>query len=221
MSRISQGSLVSMKSDILRDLYQATEKRLADRAKKIAQDSRGCWIAQYQPLLAQLPDELIAKHQSYHIEIKYPWNREFSDEDLKTEHLPNFSSIEWHYLDYIQEVWRFQSPTPIVNPVIFNKYNSTTTEYQELHIDMRQEAEDLCKEKIQFLQEKSRMQNYIEITTNKNRTHKQLREVLPSSLHKYIPPEPVKRKATRKEARHVEAPDFLGERQIINLLEDS
>ena len=221
MSRISQGSLDSMKNDILRDLYQATEKRLRDRATKIAHDSRECWIAQYQPLLDQIPDELIAKHQSYHIEIKYPWHREFNEKDLKTDNLPRFSTTDWHNLDYIQEMWGFTSPIPIANPITFNSYGGTTAEHQELHIDMRQEAENLCKEKIQFLQEKSRMHNYLEITTSKNRTHKQLREVLPSSLHKYIPPEPVKRKATRKEARHVEAPDFLGERQTINLLEDN
>ena len=51
MSRISQGSLGSMKINILRDLYETTEKRLRDRATKIAHDSRECWIAQYQPLL--------------------------------------------------------------------------------------------------------------------------------------------------------------------------
>jgi|21_taG_2_1085346.scaffolds.fasta_scaffold03242_10 hypothetical protein len=221
MSRISEGSLQQMKSKILQDLYQTTEKRLTDRATKIAHDSRECWIAQYQPLLDQLPDELIAKHQSYTVTIKYPWNRKFSDTDLRTAHLPKFSNNDWHNLDYIQEEWGFTSPTPIANPISFNSYGGTTTEYQELHADMRKEAENLCKEKIQLLQEKSRMQNYLEITTSKNRTHKQLREVLPSSLHKYLPPETVKRKAVKKEARHVETPDFLGERQTINLLEDN
>ena len=65
------------------------------------------------------------------------------------------------------------------------------------------------------------MQNYLQDLTAKNRTHKQLREVLPSSFHRYLPAETVKRKAIKKEARHVEVPDFLGERQTINLLEDN
>ena len=221
MSRISEGSLQQMKSKILQDLYQTTEKRLADRATKIAHDSRECWLAPYQPLLKQLPDELIAKYTSYYVAIKYPWDRKFNDTDLKTANLPKFSTADWHDIDYIQEDWGFTSPTPIVNPITFNSYGGTQIEIQELHSDMRKEAENLCKEKIQFLQEKSRMQNYLEITTSKNRTHKQLREVLPSSLHKYLPPETVKRKAVKKEARHVEIPDFLGERQTINLLEDN
>ena len=221
MSRISERNLQQMKNKILQDLYQTTEKKLADRAIKIVKDSRECWVAQYQPLLAQLPDELIAKHESYYIEIKYPWNREFSDADLQTAQLPRLSNTDtkWNHLDYIQEVWNFRSPTPIVNPVSFNGYGSTSTEYQELHPDMQKEAEILCKEKIEFIREKSRMQDYLETTTSKNKTHKQLKEVLPSSLHKYLPPETVRRKAIKKEARHVETPDFLGERQTINLLE--
>ena len=221
MSRISEKNLRQMKSKILQDLYQTTEKRLADRATKIAKDSRECWIAQYQPLLTQLPDELIAKHESYYIEIKYPWNRKFSDADLKTAHLPRFSNTKWDHLDYLQEVWNFRSPAPIVNPVTFKSYGSTSTECQELHPDMQKEAEILCKEKIEFIREKSRMQNYLDTTTSKNKTHKQLKEVLPSSLHKYLPPEIVRKKAIKKEARHVETPNFLGERQITNLLEDN
>ena len=219
MSRISERNLRQMKNKILQDLYQTTEKKLADKATKIAKDSRECWIAQYQPLLAQLPDELITKHESYYIEIKYPWNREFNDTDLKTGYLPDVSNTKWDNLDYIQEVWKFRSPTPITNPVSFTGYGSAVAEYQELHSDMRQKAEDLCKEKIEFIREKSRMQNYLDITISKNKTHKQLKEVLPSSLHKYLPPETIRKKAIKKEARHVETPDFLGERQTINLLE--
>ena len=195
MSRISQGSLEQIKHKILAELYQAAEKGLRDRATKIAHDSRECWLAPYQSLLEQLPDELIAKHQSYSVEIKYPWHREFSNTDLKTEHLPNFSSVDWHHLDYIQEVWGFTSPIPIANPIVFNNYGGVSSEIHELHADMRKEAESVCEERIKFLQEKSRMQNYLEITISKNNTHKQLREVFPYSLHKYLPPEPVKRKA--------------------------
>ena len=65
------------------------------------------------------------------------------------------------------------------------------------------------------------MQNYLDDLTNKNKTHKQLKEVLPTSFHRYLPAETIKRKAMKKEARHVDVPDFLGERQTINLLEDN
>ena len=65
------------------------------------------------------------------------------------------------------------------------------------------------------------MQNNLDDLTSKNRTHKQLREVLPTSFHRYLPAETIKRKAMKKEARHVDVPNFLGERQTINLLEDN
>ena len=79
------------------------------------------------------------------------------------------------------------SPTPIPNPVTFNSYGSSNTELQKLHPDVLQDAEVLCKDKIQLLKEKAKMQKYLHDLTNKNTTHKQLREVLPASLHKYLP----------------------------------
>jgi hypothetical protein len=222
MSRISDGRLEQMKSEILKDLYTAIEKRLADRAVEIAGNSRQCWISPYEPILNQLPNDLIAKCEDYRVNIQYPWNRAFSKkEDLNTSHVPRFADNNWENIDYIQEKWLFKSPTPIVNPLVFGGYGNTNADPQELHTDMYKDAEILCKEKIKLIREKSRMQNYLQTLIAKNRTHKQLREVLPSSFHRYLPPETIKRKAIKKEARHVEVPDFLGERQTINLLEDN
>lgn len=222
MSRISSGNLDRMKDQILKDLYGAFDKQLADRATEIAKNSRQCWISPYQDALDQLPDELIAKHTHYTVEVNYPWNRPIiKDVDVHTGHFPRYTDEKWENLDHIREDWGFMSPTPIANPLIFNSYGSTTTELQKLHPDVLQDAETLCKDKIQLLKEKARMQKYLHDTTNKNTTHKQLREVLPASLHRYLPPEKVKKKAVKKEARQVETPEFLGERQTINLLEDN
>ena len=222
MSTISRGSLEQMKSEILKDLYTTTEKVLADRAVEIAKNSRQCWISQYEPILNQLPNELIAKCEDYRVTIQYPWNRTFSTkEDLNTSTVPRFANNDWENIDYIQEKWVFKSPTPIANPLVFGSYGNTNAEPQELHTDMYEDAEILCKKKIKLIREKSRMQNYLTTLISKNKTHKQLREVLPSSFHRYLPAETIKRKAIKKESRHVEVPDFLGERQTINLLEDN
>ena len=228
MSRISDVRLDAMKQEIMKDLYTATEKRLADRAVEIAKNARQHWINQYKPMLDQLPDELIAQYPSYNISIQYPWDKKFSKFDQTTSHLPRFTintadSIKntWENIDYIKENWQFTSPIPIANPVTVNSAGYTEAKTQELHPDMYKDVENLCKEKIKFIREKVRMHNYLNTLASKNRTHKQLREVLPSSFQRYLPPETVKRKAIKKEARHVEAPDFLGERQTINLLEDN
>ena len=221
MSRISDGRLGQMRQEIQEDLYKITETRLRDRAVEIAKNSRQCWLGPYEPLLNQLPDSLIAKYPSYHVNIQYPWDRTFSKEDLQTSQVPRFADKAWENIDYIQEKWQYTSPVAIVNPLIINSYGSTEAETQQLHSDMYEDAEKLCKEKITLIREKSRMQNYLQDLTTKNRTHKQLREVLPSNLHRYLPPETVRSKSVKKEARHVEAPDFLGERQTINLLEDN
>ena len=221
MSRISDGRLMQMRQEILKDLYTATEKRLADRAVEIAKNNRQHWIGQYEPILNQLPDGLIAKYPSYHVNIQYPWDRTFSKGDLKTSQVPRFADDAWENIDYIQEKWQITFPVPIANPVNENNSGYTEAETQELHSEMYEDAEKLCKEKITLIREKSRMQNYLQDLTTKNRTHKQLREVLPSNLHRYLPPETVRSKSVKKEARHVEVPDFLGERQTINLLEDN
>ena len=221
MSRISDGRLGQMRQEILKDLYTATEKRLADRAVEIAKNNRQHWIGQYEPILNQLPDGLIAKYPSYHVNIQYPWDRTFSKGDLKTSQVPRFADDAWENIDYIQEKWQITFPVPIANPVNENNSGYTEAETQELHSEMYEDAEKLCKEKITLIREKSRMQNYLQDLTTKNRTHKQLREVLPSNLHRYLPAETVRSKSVKKEARHVEVPDFLGERQTINLLEDN
>lgn len=221
MSKISSSNLERMKDQILRDLYGAFDKQLADRAKEIAKNSRQCWLSPYQDALDQLPDELIAKHTNYTVEVHYPWDRTITNEDAHTGHFPRYTDEKWENLDHIKEDWGFMSPTPIANPLIFSSYGSTTSELQKLHPDVLQDAEILCKDKIQLLQEKAKMQKYLHDLTNKNTTHKQLREVLPASLHKYLPPEAAKKKAVKKEARQVETPEFLGERQTINLLEDN
>ena len=221
MSRISDGRLMQMRAEILKDLYTATEKRLADRAVEIAKNNRQHWIGQYEPILNQLPDGLIAKYPSYHVNIQYPWDRTFSKGDLKTSQVPRFADDAWENIDYIQEKWQITFPVPIANPVNENNSGYTEAETQELHSEMYEDAEKLCKEKITLIREKSLMQNYLQDLTTKNRTHKQLREVLPSNLHRYLPPETVRSKSVKKEARHVEVPDFLGERQTNNLLEDN
>ena len=228
MSRISDGRLGQMRQEILKDLYTATEKRLADRAVEIAKNNRQHWIGQYEPILNQLPDGLIAKYPSYNVNIQYPWDRTFSKEDQQTAHLPRLTistldSIKstWENIDYIQEKWQITFPVPIANPVNENNSGYTEAETQELHSEMYEDAEKLCKEKITLIREKARMHNYLNTLTSKNRTHKQLREVLPSNFHRYLPPETVRSKSVKKEARHVEVPDFLGERQTINLLEDN
>ena len=103
MSRISDGRLGDMRQEILKDLYKATEKRLADRAVEIAKNNRQHWIGQYEPILNQLPDGLIAKYPSYHVNIQYPWDRTFSKGDLKTSQVPRFADDTWENIDYIQE----------------------------------------------------------------------------------------------------------------------
>ena len=221
MSRLSNGRLQQMKTEIMTDLYKTTELRLADRAVELAKNSRQHWISQYEPILRQLPDELIAKTVSYTVDIKYPWNRTFTETDLNTLHRPRFADGAWENIDYIQESWEFRSSKAIVNPITFNTYGNTVPEPQELHPNVYEDAETLCKEKIKLLRETARMQNYLDDLTNKNKTHKQLKEVLPTSFHRYLPAETIKRKAMKKEARHVDVPDFLGERQTINLLEDN
>ena len=228
MSRIGSASLEQMKQKIITDLYATTEKRIKDGTFEIAKKSRQCWISQYEPILNQLPDDLIAKCEDYYVNIQYPWDRKFSKEDLNTSHLPRFTintldslKSTWENIDYIQEKWLFKSPTPINNPLIFGGYGNTNTEPQQLHSDIYEDAENLCKEKIKLLREKARMHNYLNTIISKNKTHKQLREVLPSSFHRYLPAETVRQKSAKKEARHVEVPDFLGERQTINLLEDN
>jgi len=219
MSRISEGKLRSMKNTILTDLYAKELGNLHEETVNIAKKSRIHWFAEFQDSLDNIPDNLITQYSTYHIHINYPWGREKTKLDQNTRAGGDF--------DYINEEWVYTAPdgggysSMIKNPVKYNKWGQDGAAVQELAEELKDEAEGLCKKIIKHRQEKAKMEAYLEDVIDKNRTHKQLREVLSSSLHKYLPQETVKRKAIKKEARHVETPDFLGERQTINLLEDN
>jgi len=204
-----------MKSTILQDLYAKELANLHEETVNIAKKSRIHWFAEFQDSLDNIPDSLITKYSTYHVHINYPWGREKTKLDQNTRAGGDF--------DYINEEWVYAAAnnSMINNPVKYNGWRSPEAAVQELAEELKDEAEGLCKKIIKHRQEKAKMEAYLEDVINKNKTHKQLKEVLSSSLHKYLPPEPIKRKSIKKEARQVETPDFLGERQTINLLEDN
>ena len=215
MSRISEGRLRSMKSTILQDLYAKELANLHEETVNIAKKSRIYWFAEFQDSLDSIPDNLITQYSTYHVHINYPWDREKTKLDQTTRAGGDF--------DYINEECGYTAAdsSMIRNPVKYSSYGSPGPDVQELAKELKDEAESLCKKIIKHRQEKAKMEAYLEDVIDKNKTHKQLKEVLSSSLHKYLPQETAKRKAIKKEARHVETPDFLGERQTINLLEDN
>ena len=215
MSRISEGRLRSMKSTILQDLYAKELANLHEETVNIAKKSRIYWFAEFQDRLDSIPDNLITQYSTYHVHINYPWDREKTKLDQNTRAGGDF--------DYINEEWVYTAAdsSMIRNPVKYSSYGSPGPDVQELAKELKDEAESLCKKIIKHRQEKAKMEAYLEDVIDKNKTHKQLKEVLSSSLHKYLPQETAKRKAIKKEARHVETPDFLGERHTINLLEDN
>jgi len=221
MSRISASTIEQIKRDILRDLYSSTQKRFDLQAIELAKASRACWLLPYQPILDKLPKSLITVNTRYTVKVNYPWDRVPTEKDISTDHVPKYTDgPEYSDINYINSRWSFTSPTPIINPITIGNYGHVEPEEQQIHKDVQKEAGELCDQQIKLIREYINMQNYLEETTKKNNTHKQLEAIWHSSLHKYLPAKVVKSKTTKKEQEHIKAPDFLEERLTTNLLED-
>jgi hypothetical protein len=206
MARIGSYEITNMKRQILRDLYGKEEDKLTKRRTDIAEKSRELYLAPMQHLLDKLPEEMIAKDEEYCLRIKY------TPEEDKTQ-------------ISVDEKWRYKTDQPITNPKSHGKGSSYYTSVPENELDPRLQdsAIELCNDILALRTEKQKMSQYLEETTTKYTGSLQLRKVWDSSLHKYLPAEPVKTPRSKKKTAIPDptTPIFLKNRMTTNLLEDN
>lgn len=227
MARITNEEVNIMKREILNDLYLKTDKDLEIRKKQLTAKNRELYLKTYKEVISKLPQNLLNFEDKYRIDISYPWNRVSEDSDQTTSHS---NSRNWRYLNhekdaqvnYIKETWEIDLKDRPVSPK-YRVYdiNGTWTDRTEIEPELKKEAEEICEESIALINERAKMGLYLEEVLGSNRTHKRLREALPSSLQKYIPVETKSNKSKGVGSVEVAKPDFLDERLTTNLLEDN
>tara|TARA_R110002020_G_scaffold353150_1_gene566159 strand:- start:7573 stop:8199 length:627 start_codon:yes stop_codon:yes gene_type:complete len=208
MARIGSYEISNMKRQILRDLYGKEEDKLTKRRIDIAKKSRELYLAPMQHLLDKLPEEMVARDEEYCLRIKYT-----PGED-KTQVA-------------VDEKWKYKTDQPITNPKSYGKGNAYYSNGPENELDPRLQdsAMELCNDILALRTEKEKMSQYLNETTTKYTGSLQLRKIWDSSLHKYLPTEPVKTPRSISAKKTVTpdptTPIFLKNRMTTNLLEDN
>ena len=206
MARIGTYELGKIKGNILDALYNKKEQELEVRKTAIAKQSRKLYLEPLQYLLAQLPAEMVCHDKEYCLRVKYTPNKD------KTEIM-------------VDEKWRYKTDINMMNPQSNTKGGSYYSSTPENTLDPRLEssASELCSDILALRIEKQKMNDYLKATVTKYTGSLQLRKVWESSLHKYLPKEPVK-VSRPKSAKKIVTPDpttpiFLKNRMTTNLLE--
>jgi len=199
--RISQSTKDSMQSKILIDLYNRAEKDLANRKAAIAGENYELWIAPFEEILKQLPAALVSTTSGFIVSINFKENSES-----------------------LKETWKFTFPPGKEKwgPIMKERYGSPP-DPQKLSPKLYAKAAIVARESIKLTNEKDKMEKYLQDTLNTYSGPKQLRQIWPSTLHKYLPAMPVRGPRIPKDKAELPAklaaPAELKTRLTTNLLE--
>jgi len=206
MAKLSSYEISGMKERILKDLYGAELEKLTVRKTDIAKRNRQLWLDKYQHLLDQLPESMVTRHAHYYVSIKY------TPEIDKSKILID---EKWEYLT--------ESSVPVINPVDMNTSGYVrAADGNALHPNLETETDILCKAILKIRKEKGAMKEYLNETTTMFTGSIGLRKAWDPALHKYLPPEPIKAKKSKKSDEKIvpAAPTFMKVRMTNNLLEE-
>lgn len=200
MARLGYASIQAIKKEILDDLYGAQEKKFDERRAEIARQNRELFMKTARPIIEQLPRNLFNKQRSYQLYINYKLDP------------ADFSKG-------VYEIWHYHCQDGAINPpmaMINYSKDKRNARPGNLEPELSKEAAELCEEIIVLRTEKNKMEAFLDSTFEHYTGTLQLRKVLPESLHKYLPAEPVK--GVKAKPLKVETPDFLKVRQTSNLI---
>ncbi len=203
--RLSNMKKYAIKKEILKDLFDKRSDEILKRKSKLAEENYHLHIKEYLPVLNQLPKELIAHHRVYRVDIKYQ--------------SPNGNNYGKNNHVDVNEEWDYRNKDPIPS---FTKPDGGYCITQKLLPELRPKAAEICEDWLKCEKEKEEMEKYLETVLDKVVTTQQLREIFPSALHKYIPPEPPKKNRERniKEEITIDAPKELNRILTEKLIEE-
>ena len=205
--RLGMYDISSIKNKILADLYGKQETKLNGQRKEIAKQNRELLLKEFKVHIDSIPTQLFHIGRTYQLFINY---KPLSDPDTFA----------------LSETWEVDIPDQSITPRY--SYNMGLTKCippTNLNPKLFKVTSLLCEEIIALNEEKATMQEFLNMTTTRYTGTLQLRKIWPKSLHKYLPPEPIKQaKLNKQKKKTVEAiipapPEKLKERLTTNLLE--
>tara|TARA_R110002012_G_scaffold149206_4_gene308200 strand:+ start:1162 stop:1788 length:627 start_codon:yes stop_codon:yes gene_type:complete len=188
--RLSHQKQYDIKETILKHLYDASKQRLDDKKGALVLRNHSEWIKPYMTIINQLPDYLLNTAESIQMEIPELSNMGLDDAGYqKKAHKTTWTQFVDAGLPIMRKGsgWNAKEiPIPLQD-------------------GMREEVIALRTEDFELSQEKRAMEKYLDTTMEINNTTSKLRKVFPSTLQKYIPPEPPR--APRQPKLNLDTPE--------------
>ena len=193
--RISQHKMYDMRKTIMSDLYGMHLKKISTEKEVFLRKNLALEYAPYKEYLAKIPDHLLNYGYRYSVRVVYK-----KDDPINS----------------YNQTWEVSLNDNETAPISDKKYT--------VHPSLYAEVADIIEREQEIRKEKQEMDNFISRTFDRTTGSKQIRQMWPESLHKYLPkePEPVKRQRNSKGKvvlPTVTAPSQLKTRLVNNLLE--
>ena len=204
--RLSYHKQHEIQEAILGDLYNPPKQKIDDKKGGLVLRNHAEWIKPLMPFINQLPEHILVMSESVEMEVPFiDTNAEDYNKCEKTK-------------------WREYAPKPVPSMQKGSSYYSSSTIAIPLQDDLKEEVLALRLEEFNLAQEQSAMKKYLQTTLKVNNTTTKLRKAFPSTLQKYIPPEPPRAARQAKlpieDPEGVELPGNLKQRMTENLLDN-
>ena len=193
--RISQHAMYTMRKNILSDLYGTHLDKISDEKEVFLRKNLALEYAPYKEYIAKIPDHLLNYGYKYSVKVIYKKNDP---------------------VNRYNEIWEVSLKDSEAAPITDKKY----TVYPSLYA----EVADIIEREQEIRQEREEMDNFISRTFDRTTGSKQIRQMWPESLHKYLPTEPIPVKRQKNSQGKlvlptITAPSQLKTRLVNNLLE--
>ena len=196
--RISQHEIYNIRKKIMEDLYGAHFKKLSEKKEDFLRKNLALEYAAYKEHLAKIPDHL----------LNYGYGCYSHKYAVKVVYKKNDPTNSYN------ETWDVHLKDEEAAPSPKEKYS--------VHHSLYAEVADIIEREQEIKKEKKEMDNFISSSFERTTGSKQIREMWPESLHKYLPKEPERKKrekVSKEDLPIITAPSQLQTRLVNNLLE--
>ena len=197
--RISQHEIYNIRKKIMEDLYGAHFKKLSEKKENFLRKNLALEYAAYKEHLAKIPDHL----------LNYGYGCYSHKYAVKVVYKKNDPTNSYN------ETWEVSLKDDEEAPTGNKKYS--------VHPSLYAEVADIIEKEQEIKKEKKEMDKFLSNTFDRTTGSKQIRELWPESLHKYLPKEPERKKrekVSKEDLPIITAPSELKTRLVNNLLEE-
>ena len=215
--RISYHRQHEMKEQIEKDLYKQPRHLLNEKKNVLVEANHKIWLSQYENTLKLLPDSMIQTTDTLKLKVPAISFEQFD--------LPENERAYFEIYPCNEENWRSDVSKAVPSLMETTSYYHSSSLPVPIQESLKDEIIALRIEEYNFEKEKRDLRVYLDKTFEACTTTTKLRKAWPSTLQKYIPPEPAraarkaKPKVTVEEDELIAPTNALKQRMTENLLQ--